>query len=201
MARNCSETVVQLDGQEQPAEVEQRRVLAEAVKRFSSLAKGSTSRPELRKSFFPTLTKPSRPVMRPWPSTTSISRSVQQSTLTPAVETDNPWAKDSSLYRPQPVEDSEERQSNVSSQGETSQEGVVNTAFSGEKLKNVLDDRDNDDTVEKLSSEADPTYQCTVGWKPTIAKIRRLSNWFLEKSVYALRVLNNITKKIWLIRT
>ncbi|XP_014467642.1 PREDICTED: bestrophin-4-like [Dinoponera quadriceps] len=175
MARNCSETVVQLDGQEQPAEGEQRRVLVEAVKKFSSLAKGPTSRPELKKSFFPVLTKSSRPVMRPWPSTTSISRHAQPSAFTPTIVETDPWANDSSQNSPNSAEDPEEQQPSVSSQGETSQEGVANTAFSSDKLKNIPDDRD--DTVERHSSEPGPTYQCTVGWKPTTsAKIRRLSN-------------------------
>ncbi|XP_032676145.1 bestrophin-4-like isoform X2 [Odontomachus brunneus] len=176
VARNCSETVVQLDGQEQPTEVEQPRVLAEAVSRFSSLAKNPTSRFEPRKSFFPVLTKPSRPVTRPWPSTTNISHSVQQSPFTPTIiETDNPWAKDSS--RPYPMEGSEEQRSSVSSQDQTNQEGVINTAFSSDRIKDMPGNRDRGDTVERFSLEPGPAYQCTVGWKPTIsAKMRRLSN-------------------------
>ncbi|XP_025153867.1 bestrophin-4 isoform X2 [Harpegnathos saltator] len=177
MARNCSETVVQLDGQEQPIEAEQRRVLTETVKRFSSLAKGSTPRPELRKPFFPALAKSSKPVMRPWPSTVNISHPVQQSVFTPTVgESENPWAKDSNLSCP--AEDSEGQQPGVSSQGEPDQEeGVVNTAFSRDRLKGSPDNCDRDDTAERNSSEPGPTYQCTVGWKPTAsAKIRRLSN-------------------------
>lgn len=190
MARNCSETVVQLDGQEQPVEVEQRRVLTEAVKKFSSLAKGSTTRPEHRKTFFPGLTKPSRPVMRLWPSAANISHPAQQSSFTPTIlETDNSSTKDPSSYLPHPVEDSEGQQPSVSSQEETYQEGAMITGFSDEKLKNVPGNRDRDDTVERFSSESDPAYQCTVGWKPTVsAKIRRLSNWFLGRSVYASKL-------------
>lgn len=146
MARNCSETVVQLDGQEQPpAETEQRRVIVEAVRKFSSLAKSSASR--AGKSFF---SKPSRPMLHPWPSTTNISRPGQTSSIsTPiptsvVIEATDPSFK--SLHRRSSVEDSEGRPS-ISSQGGKNQEGVANSAFAEESVNN-MDICDCDDTEE-----------------------------------------------------
>lgn len=149
MARNCSETVVQLDGQEQPpAETEQRRVIVEAVRKFSSLAKSSTS--HAGKSFF---SKPHRPMLHPWPSTTNISRPGQTSSIstpipTSVIEATGPWRKDSfkSLHRRSSVEDSEGRPS-ISSQGGKNQEGVANSAFAEESV-NDIDICDCDDTEE-----------------------------------------------------
>ncbi|XP_071647146.1 uncharacterized protein [Temnothorax longispinosus] len=155
MARNCSETVVQLDGQEQPpAEVQQRRVI-EAVRKFSSL-KSSTSR--AGKSFFTGLTRPPRSTLPPWPSATNISRPVQTSSnptqipTSAIVEAGGLWRKDSygwrkNQHRRSSVEDSEGRPS-VSSQGEKSQEGVVNSAFAEERIAEVPDICDCDDTEE-----------------------------------------------------
>lgn len=138
MARNCFETVVQLDGQEQPpVEMEQRRIIVEGVvRKFSSLAKSSASR--AGKPFFP---KPHRP-MRPWPSTANISRPVQTPSISTPIPTSivvtDPWRKDSfkSLGRRSSVEDSEGRPS-VSSQGEKNQEGVANSAFTEESVDDV----------------------------------------------------------------
>ncbi|XP_011687186.1 PREDICTED: bestrophin-4-like [Wasmannia auropunctata] len=157
MARNCSETVVQLDGQEQPpAETEHRRVIVEAVRKFSSLARSSASR---------VLTKSPRPVLRPWPSAANISRPVQVASIpTPIpssasiVETADPWRKDSfkSLHRRPSVEDSDGRPS-VSSQGEKNQEGVVNSAFAEEKVDNISDICDCDDIEE--DDDDGPSYR------------------------------------------
>lgn len=149
MARNCSETVVQLDGQEQlPAETEQRRVIVETVRKFSSLAKSSASR--AGKSFF---SKP-RPMLHPWPSTMNISRPGQTSSIsTPiptsvGIEATDPWRKDSfkNLHHRSSVEDSEGRPS-ISSQGGKNQEGVANSAFAEESV-NDIDICDCDDTEE-----------------------------------------------------
>jgi len=165
MARNCSETVVQLDGQEQPAETEHRGVIVETVRKFSSLAKSSASR--TGKPFFPVLTKLSMPVIRPWPSATNISSLVQTSISTPivatsvVVEAGDPWRKDSfkSLHRSS-VEDSEGRPS-VSSQGEKNQEGVANSAFAEERVNDISDICDCDD-IEKDNDDSwsDPSHRC-----------------------------------------
>lgn len=154
MARNCSETVVQLDGQEQPpapAETEHRRVIIEAVRKFSSLAKSSASR--AGKSFFPSLTRSPKPVLRPWPSTANISHSVPTPIptsipTTVVVEAGDPWRKDSfrSLRRPS-AEESLGRPS-VSSQDEKNQEGVMNSAFAEERVDNMSDICDFDETEE-----------------------------------------------------
>lgn len=161
VARNCAETVVQLDGQEQPIEIEQRRVLAEAVKKFSSLAKGSASRAESRKSFFPVLAKSSKPALRPWPSAANISRPAQP--RTPVSEPGYPWTKDilKGADRQPSTENSEGRPS-ISSQSEVDQEGVVNSAFSGEKLENAPDICEDceDQREEDVSESASPVCQC-----------------------------------------
>lgn len=180
MARNCSETVVQLDGQEQPpAETEQRRVIVEAVRKFSSLAKSSASR--AGKPFFPVLTKSPRPMLRPWPSAANISRPVQISSIpTPiptsaVIEAGDPWRKDSfrSLHSRPSLEDSEGRLS-VSSQGEKNQEGVVNSAFAEEKVDDISDICDCDDMGEDDDgSWSDPSHRsqcrqvfCQQSWTP-----------------------------------
>lgn len=167
MARNCSETVVQLDSQEQPPiETEQRRVIVEAVRKFSSLAKSSS---RAGKSFFPVLTRSPKPMLRPWPSTVSISHPVQTPSSpmpipTSAIDGD-PWRKDSydwrnSLHRRSSVEDSEGRPS-VSSQGEKNQEGVVNSVFAEEKMDNVPDICDCDNVEEgDDGSTFSPSHRC-----------------------------------------
>ncbi|KAG5314106.1 BEST2 protein, partial [Acromyrmex insinuator] len=152
MARNCSETIMQLDGQEQLPETEQRRIIVEAVRKFSSLTKSSASRAV--KPFFPVLTKTPKPMLRPWPSVTNIQRPIQISSIpTPiptstVVEIEDPWAKDSfkSLHR-RPSMDSEGRPS-VSSQSEKNQEGVINSAFAEERVNNTSDICDCDDAEE-----------------------------------------------------
>lgn len=145
---------MQLDGQEQPPiETEQRRVIVEAVRKFTLLTKSSASRSG--KPFFPVLTKTPKSVLRPWPSATNIQHPAQISSIpTPAiptstiVEIEGPWAKDSfkSLHR-RPSMDSEGRPS-VSSQNEKKQEGVVNSAFAEERVDNISDICDCDDTEE-----------------------------------------------------
>jgi len=144
---------MQLDGQEQPSvETEQRRIIVEAVRKFSSLTKNSASRAV--KPFFPVLTKTPKPALRPWPSVTNIQRPAQISSIpTPAipttvVEIEDPWAKDSfkSLHR-QPSIDSEGRPS-VSSQSEKNQEGVINSAFAEERMNNTSNICDCDDAEE-----------------------------------------------------
>ncbi|XP_011162657.1 bestrophin-4 isoform X1 [Solenopsis invicta] len=164
MARNCSETVVQLDSHEQPpAETEQRRVIVEAVRKFSSLAKSSTSR--AGKPFFPVLTKSPKPVLSPWPSAINISYPVQIPTSIPTsavIETEGPWRKDSfrSLQaRRLSQEDSEGRPS-VSSQGEKNQEGAINSAFVEWKVDDISDICDCDDGKEGDDcSCSDPSHQ------------------------------------------
>lgn len=142
MARNCSETVVQLDNQEQPpAETEQRRAIVDAVRKFSSLAKSSASR--VGKPFFPVLTKSPRP-LRPWPSVTSISHPVQTPSMPiPIVEIEDPWREDSYSWRSSPYRrpssENSEGRSSVSSQGEKNREGVVNSSFAGERMDDVPD--------------------------------------------------------------
>lgn len=132
--------------------MEHRHIITEAVRKFSALAKGSASR--AGKSFFPVLTKSPKPVMRPWPSTTNISRlaqtSIQASISTPIVlEAANPRRKDSfKSLRQSSTEDSEGRRSSVSSQSDRSQEGVVNSAFAEEKLHQVSDICDYDEEEE-----------------------------------------------------
>ncbi|XP_011637754.1 bestrophin-4-like [Pogonomyrmex barbatus] len=156
MARNCPETVLQLDNQEQsPAEtVAQRRIINEAVRKFSSLAKSSASRSG--KPFFPVLPKSSKPTLRPWPSATSISFHPVQtpSASTPypmsaAAEAGGPWRKDSfkNLCHQSSVENSE-RRSSESSQSERNQDGVVNSAFADEKISDVSDICDCKDAEE-----------------------------------------------------
>ena len=143
---------MQLDGQEQlPAEPEQRRVIIEAVRKFSSLTKNSASRAV--KPFFPVLTKTPKPVLRPWPSVTNIQRPAHISS-TPAISTstvveiEDPWAEDSfkSLHR-RPSTDSE-GQPSISSQSEKNQEGVVNSAFAEERVDNTSDICDYDNAEE-----------------------------------------------------
>lgn len=169
MAFDCPETIVQLDGQEQQP-LEQRHTIAEAVKKFSSLAKkGSGSRADLRKPFFPVQTKSPKTMLQPWPSATNISRSSVASTLTPFPTSadsspgffESVWKKDSitSLYRRSSVENSEGRPS-VSSRGEKSQEGVVNSAFAGEKMNDVPDICDCDDEEHNGPTESSPSRQC-----------------------------------------
>ncbi|XP_011864953.1 PREDICTED: bestrophin-4-like [Vollenhovia emeryi] len=154
MARNCSETVVQLDGQEQPpVETEQRRIIVDAVRKFSSLAKSSASR--AGRPFFPVLTKSPKQTLRPWPSATNISSVQAPSFSTPIpmsviVEAENPWRKDSlrkSLHRRPSAEDSEGRPS-ISSQSEKNQEGIMNSAFAEERVADVPDICDCDDIEE-----------------------------------------------------
>ncbi|XP_012538019.1 bestrophin-4 isoform X2 [Monomorium pharaonis] len=148
MARNCSETVVHLDDQAQPpAATEQRRVIAEAVRKFSSLTKSSANR--AGKPFYPVLTKPSRSVLSPWPSATSISYPVQIPTSAFIDTGGGVWMKDSfrSLYRRPSLEDSEGRPS-ISSQGEANQEGVMNSAFTKERMDDISDICGCDDTGE-----------------------------------------------------
>ncbi|GAB1862950.1 Bestrophin homolog [Camponotus japonicus] len=160
MAGNCSETVVQLDGQEQPIEMEQRHVIT-AVRKFSALAKGSASR--TGKPFFPTLTKLSNnnPVIyHPWPSTVNILHSAPVSM---PIEEGNPWRKDSfKSFRQSSIDDSEGRQPSISSQSNKSQEGVVNSAFTEEKLHDVPDICDCDKEEYNNSGsphQRDDSYQ------------------------------------------
>ncbi|KAM0736074.1 Bestrophin-2a [Formica fusca] len=154
MAGNCSETVVQLDGQEQPVEVEHRHVIIEAVRKFSALAKSSASR--AGKSFFP-----SKPVMHPWPSTTNISHPAHTSIQAPismpiVLEAASPWRKDSfKSFRQSSMEDSEGRRSSVSSQSDRNQ-GVVNSAFTEEKLHDVSDIYDCDNAEEEYDNSGPP---------------------------------------------
>lgn len=157
MAGNCSETVVQLDGQEQPIEIEQRHVITEAVRKFSALAKGSASR--TGKPFFSTLTKSSKPVVHhPWLSTMNISRStqIQAPVFTDLpIEAASPWRKDSfKSFRQSSMDDSEGRQPSVSS--DRSQEGVVNSAFTEEKLHDVPDICDCDNMEEEYDNFGPP---------------------------------------------
>jgi len=149
MASNSSETVVQLDGQEQPQVEMERRVIVEAVRKFSSLAKGSASRTDFRKSFFP-VTKSPRPMLHPWPSTTSISRPVPSTTVLEGA----PW-KNSFKSRQSSIEDSDGLPS-VSSQDERNQEGVVNSAFTGERS----DICDCDQIEEDLEETDLPQCRC-----------------------------------------
>lgn len=137
--------------------MEHRHVIAEAVKKFSSLAKGSGSRADFRKSFFP-VTKQSRPVLRPWPSATNISHPAQSSTPMPNIIEGNPWARDSfkTLYRRSSTDS--DRQPSVSSQDERSQEGVVNSAFIG-KLNDPSDMCICDEMEEEYEG-SEPSHQC-----------------------------------------
>lgn len=161
MAGNCSETVVQLDGQEQPIEMEHRHVITDAVRKFSALAKGSASR--TGKSFFPVLTK-SKTLMQPWPSATNISRPAQTSIQAPistsiVLETASPWRKDSfKSFCQSSTEDFEERRPSVSTQSNKSQEGVVNSAFAEERLNEVPDICDCDNEEEEYDN-SDPQHQ------------------------------------------
>lgn len=164
MARNCSETVVQLDGQEQPpAETEQRRAIVEAVRKFSSLAKSSASR--AGKPFFPVLGKSPRP-LRPWPSATNLSCPVPTPSMPiPVAEIEDPWRKDSyswrrSLHRrPSSELDSEGRPS-VSSQGEKNQEGVVNSSFAEGRVDDVPDISDcgEQSIAEESENDSGPSH-------------------------------------------
>lgn len=151
MVRNCSETVVQLDSQEQsPAETE-RRAIIEAVRKFSSLAKSSASR--AGKPFFPVLTKSPRP-MRPWPSAVNLSRPVQTPSTSmpiPIVEAEDLWRK--SLHRRLSVEDSEGRPG-VSLQGEKNQKGIVNSSFIEERVDDVSDC----DNIEEGDDDSGPSH-------------------------------------------
>ncbi|KAG7202965.1 hypothetical protein KM043_010102 [Ampulex compressa] len=97
MDRNCSETVLQMDIQESPTDVEQpeqRRVITEAVKRFSALARSSTPRiDQNRKPFFPVIKAP-RVILQPWPSATNVAKMGKQTIDSPAVSDDvNPWTR------------------------------------------------------------------------------------------------------------
>lgn len=144
-----------MDSQDQPVEIEHRRMIIEAVKRFSSLAKSSTSRRETNKPFFSVLTKPSKTVMRPWPSAINTSHSVQQSIPIPNVfEADKSCGKDVSYHRSS-IDNSEER-SSFSSRGERDQEGMVNSAFLEERMNDVSDICDNlkDDSSFKPASSS-----------------------------------------------
>lgn len=160
MAGNCSETVVQLDEQEQPLEMKHRHVIIEAARKFSALAKGSASR--TGKSFFPA-TKPSKSVMHPWLSTTNISHSAQTSIQAPistpiVLEAASPWRKDSfKSFRQSSMEESEGRRPSVSSQSDRNQEGVVNSAFIEEKLHDVPDICDYDNMEEEYDNSGSPT--------------------------------------------
>lgn len=157
MAGNCSETVVQLDGQEQSIEMEQRHVITEAVRKFSALAKSSASR--TGKPFFSTLTKSSKPVVHhPWPSTTNIPHSAQiQTPISTPIEAASPWRKDSfKSFCQSSIDDSEGRQPSVSS--DRSQEGVVNSAFTEEKLHDVPDICDCDNMEEEYDNSGPPHH-------------------------------------------
>ncbi|XP_012216937.1 bestrophin-4-like [Linepithema humile] len=163
MARNCSETIVQLDNQEQPIEMEQRHVIVEAVKKFSSLAKGSASRIDFRKPFLPGL-KSSKPVLQPWPSATNISHPFLSMAISTSIEAGSSLKRDSfkSLCRQSSAEESDGRPS-VSSQDERYQDGVVNSAFAEERLHDVPDICDCDGTEEEhdaLESDLSHQYQC-----------------------------------------
>ncbi|XP_029167552.1 bestrophin-4-like [Nylanderia fulva] len=173
MAGNCSETVVQLDGQEQPIEMEHRHIITEAVRKFSALAKGSATR--TGRPFYPVLTKLPRPVMQPWPSATNleISRPAQTSIQSPistpismpiVLETAR---KDScKSLRQSFTEDSEGRRPSVSSQSDRSQEGVVNSAFAEERLHQVSDIYDDEEEEYEDSSpphqHEDPCQHLTI---------------------------------------
>lgn len=165
MARNCSETVVQLDCQEQPpAEPEQRRVIVEAVRKFSSLAKNSASR--AGKPFFSTLAKSPKPMLRPWPSATNLSHPIQTLPIPTPIPTSaiigDPWKKDIHAWRKsqhRPSEDSE-RRSSASSQEEKNQEGVVNSGFAEERMEVVPDICDYDDFEEENEDSCSgPSYK------------------------------------------
>jgi len=146
MACNCSETTVQLDDQEQPVEMEQRR-LTEPVKKFSSFAKSSASRIDFRKSFLPGLKSPTKPVLQPWPSATNISRSVPfiQTPFPTSIEAEFSLRRDSfkSMYHRSSVEESDGRPS-ISSQDERYEDSIVNSMFAKEKLYDVPDIYDCD---------------------------------------------------------
>lgn len=161
MARNCSEAILQLDDQEQPIEMEQRRTIIEAVKKFSSLAKSSTSRIDFRKPFLPGL-KSSNPVLQPWPSATNISRPVPffQTPSRTSMEAGSSLKRDSFKCRQSSTEESDGP--SVSSQG-SYQSGVVNSAFAEERLHNVPDICDCDGAEEghdALESDFSYQYQC-----------------------------------------
>jgi len=90
-------------------------------------------------------------VLAPWPSTTSISHSVQPSTVFEGAL----WKKNSFKSHQSSMEDSDGLPS-VSSQDERNQEGVVNSAFTGE----MSDTYDCDEMGEELEETDLPQCRC-----------------------------------------
>lgn len=200
MARNCSETIVSLDDQEQPIEVTHRRTIVEAVKKFSSLAKSSASRVDFRKPFLPG-PKSFKPVLQPWPSATNISRSVPliQTPIPTSIEARSFLRRDSfkSLHHQSSLEESDGRPS-VSSQGEAYQDGVVNSAFAEEMLHDVSDICDCDGAEEghealesglsheyhqcRQACQELPTLETLVINEPGQSRINNSSKYLMVKS-------------------
>jgi len=90
-------------------------------------------------------------MLAPWPSTTSISHSVQPSTVFEAA----PWKKNSFKSHQSSVEDSDGLPS-VSSQDERNQEGVVNSTFVSE----MSDTYDCDEMEEEFEETDLPQCRC-----------------------------------------
>ncbi|XP_015594163.1 bestrophin homolog 17 isoform X3 [Cephus cinctus] len=142
LSRNSSETIIQLDIQEIPAEGEQgeRRSLADTVKKYSAKTKCSTPRVESqnRKPFFG-LAKAARVNLQPWPSATNLTHfrtsQTRETSLSPTTARREPelmqQRKNSlKLKVPTQYKGGEEHMKN-------DYQGVVNSAFSQERLINV----------------------------------------------------------------
>ncbi|XP_015185861.1 PREDICTED: bestrophin-4-like [Polistes dominula] len=150
MDRSDSETVFQLDNQEQQSqqgEIEQgdpqRRRLTGAIKKFSTMARHGTPRIDSnRKPFFP-LTKASKIWLQPWPSATNLSRTNSpRGPDTPAV-----FNAPQILCVP-PVSDFS--YNTDESKDQENRRGFSNTAFYHENVDDrYIEDQDND-TAENV---------------------------------------------------
>ncbi|XP_043503284.1 bestrophin-4-like [Polistes fuscatus] len=145
--RNDSETVLQLDNQEQQGEIEQgepqRRRLTGAIKKFSTMARHGTPRIDSnRKPFFP-LTKASKIWLQPWPSATNLSRTNRSRELdTPAV-----FTAPQILCVP-PISDVS--YSTDESKDQENRKGFSNNAFFHENVDDRYIEDEDDDTAENV---------------------------------------------------
>lgn len=143
MDHNRSETVLPLDMQEsqaEPVQPEQKRIIMDAVRKFSALAKYPTPRiDQTRKPFF-ALPKTPRVFLQPWPSATSLSRQGRQFADTPTIPDSemNPWREHplKTFYPPTLQISSSSTQAPETPE---SQDGVVNSGFPTEHAKDTHD--------------------------------------------------------------
>ncbi|KAK2576473.1 hypothetical protein KPH14_005804 [Odynerus spinipes] len=145
MARNASETVLQLDALElqqlSSIEVEQgdpqRRRLTGAMKKFSAIAKYATPRIDPnRKPFFPAA-KTTKISLQPWPSATNLSRTNRHR----APDTPAPINASNILYVPPALEIS--FHDDADDQG--NHDGFDNSAFFHEDVGDrYIEDQDDD---------------------------------------------------------